>query len=116
MVQGIDAHPVAGGSGELDDTRTGVTASERGFQVESILLGLESACLDAPLTVDAGGGIGEGFDAYLRDAHTIEIDFLGGALGEIENAAVGEGTAVGDADQDGFAIGEIGDAGNGSER
>jgi len=75
----------------------------------------EGSCLHRPLTSCASGGVSEGFDLYLRDTHAIEINLLGRALGEIENAAVGEGAAIGDAYDDGFAVDQVRHARGGAE-
>lgn len=113
----VDADPVAGGAGELGDFRGGVASHELVFELEGVGLGGEGADLDAPAAGGVGvgaGGWSEGFDADFGDAHAIEAGGLGGGEGEIDDASVDEGAAVGDADDDGLVGGEVGDADGGA--
>jgi hypothetical protein len=49
-------------------------------------------------------------DAHLGDAGTVQAHGLGGAIGEVDDAATHEGAAVVDADDNGSAGAQIGNA------
>lgn len=111
---GVDAHPEAGGAGELDNPGGGETMEEIVLGLDGVVGGEEGADLDAPFAFGVGTGLGEGLDFDLRGAGPVDADGLGGGEREIENAARDKGTAIGDAGENRFAGSEIGDADGGS--
>ncbi len=115
VVDGIDAHPEAGGALELGDFGAAIAVEESGLQVAGVVLFGEGSGLNAPAAGRVGGGMGEGFYADAPKTGAVEADGLGGADGEIENAAFGEGATIGDADIGLLAGGEIRDADGGAQ-
>lgn len=116
---GVDAHPPSGGTLEGDDFRVDVALEQVGFLLLGVDLGGEGAYLDAPTTT--GGHVWrerrcvKGFDADLDDAGTVDSGALGCGKREVDDAAADKGAAVGDTNDDAFAVGEIGDADDGTE-
>ena len=112
-----DAHPVAGGSGEVDDLRVGVVLEEISLEAQGFAGAGEGSDLDGPATA-LGERLGraEDVDADGRDAGKIDAGFSGCGAGEIEDASWNKGAAVGDVEERGLAGFFVGDADQGVER
>src|SRR5271165_3535932 len=108
---GTDAHPVASGSGELDDVRGLVLASEMLLELLRLVLLREGSYLYAPAaTLFDGVGRIVDLNLYLCGAGTPDAHRLGRADGEVDDAIWNEGSAVSNAHDGGLAGLDVGHA------
>ena len=114
---GTDAHPVAGGSGEVDDLRVGVAVEKIALEAQGFAGVSESSDLDGPAaTLGERLRSAEHIDADGGDAGKIDAGFSSGGAREIKDASGDEWAAVGDVQEGRLAGFFVGDADEGVER